>query len=122
MGWGSLRIRGEVRCAIIRTLALLTILLGSQVGSQHRPAPSDTRLCPATVTTGNGHVRRRLARPDYGPSLHGMEGVMGSNPLSSTDRGIAGQRRSATRPGPRSRTSSSAALGAGCGRADRPEL
>jgi len=36
-------------------------LAGSQSGSQHRPAPSDVRLRPATVIAGSRHTGRRLA-------------------------------------------------------------
>jgi hypothetical protein len=59
---------------------------GSQVGSQPRQTSGDVQRRSATVAAGQCPGARCLAMPGDGPGLLRIEGVRGSNPISSTSR------------------------------------
>ena len=77
-------VAGMDLCSIHRNVSLAQGFVGSQVGSQRRQAPGDTRPHPATVIAGSWHAGPRSALSGDEPGLYGMQEVRGSNPLSST--------------------------------------
>ena len=73
-----------MRYANIRTLAPLTNAWGSQVGSHLRPTRSHIETPRAFDNSLLPHAQPQSDTPADTTKLHGMEGVRGSNPLSST--------------------------------------